>query len=178
MANPASRSNPSECLGAPEYHPSHQKCQNNRAVNAFHPDPEIVALGVRQPWVELILRGVKTIEIRSQNTRVRGTIYLYASKKFSELPAAVDAAQAHDLDCPSLPAGLLVGSVEISETRPALVCDAGPACVPATFLTRQFAWALRNPQRFRQPLPVRFLPYGVWFYPFRRRDSASQRRLT
>ena len=146
-------------------------------MTAFHPDPEIIALGVRQPWVELILRGIKTIEIRSQDTRVRGTIYLYASKKFSELDAAVDAAQAHGLDCPSLPAGLLVGSVEIAATRPALAKDAAPSCVPASFLKQQFAWELRNPQRFEQPVPVRFLPYGVWFYPFRRRHAATRRRL-
>jgi hypothetical protein len=60
-----------------------------RAVTAFHPDAETVALGVRQPWIELILRGVKTIEVRSQDTRIRGTIYLYASKnsRISPLPS-------------------------------------------------------------------------------------------
>jgi hypothetical protein len=138
-------------------------------VTDFRPDPDILSLGVRQPWVELILRGVKTIEIRSTDTRVRGTIYLYASKKFSELPAAIDAARDHDLDCPSLPAGLLVGSVEISQTRPARPQDAAASCVPAALLKQQFAWELRNPVRFPRPLPVRFLPYGVWFYPYRRR---------
>jgi len=145
-------------------------------VSAFHPNPEIIALGVRQPWVELILRGIKTIEVRSLDTRVRGTIYLYAAKKFSELPAALDAAHEHGLDCPSLPCGLLVGSVEISTTRRALVSDVASSCVPATFLKEQFAWELHNPQRFRQPLPVRFLPYGVWFYPYRRRNAVSRRR--
>jgi hypothetical protein len=146
------------------------------AVTAFHPDPEIIALGVRQPWVELILRGIKTIEVRSQDTRVRGTIYLYSSKKFSDLAAAADAAQVHGLDCPSLPKGLLVGSVEIATTRPAVASDAGSSCVPATFLKQQFAWELTNPKRFRQPLPIRFLPYGVWFYPFRRRNDMPRRR--
>jgi hypothetical protein len=145
-------------------------------VTAIHPDPEIIALGVRQPWVELILRGIKTVEIRSQDTRVRGTIYLYASKKLSDFPAAVDAAAAHDLDCPLLPTGLLVGSVEIAATRPALARDAQPSCVPATYLKDQFAWELLNPRRFAEPLPVRFLPYGVWFYPFRRRHTATRRR--
>jgi hypothetical protein len=148
-----------------------------QAVTAFHPDPEIVALGVRQPWVELILRGIKTVEVRSQDTQIRGTIYLYASKKFSEFPAAVEAAQSHNLDCPALPTGLLVGSVEIAATRPARVSDAGPSCVPAAYLKQQFAWELRNPQRFGQPIPVRFLPYGVWFYPFRRRNEVPRRRL-
>ena len=137
----------------------------------FRPDPEILALGVRQPWVELILRGVKTIEVRSTDTRVRGTIYLYASKKFSELPAALDAARRHGLDGGMLPAGLLVGSVEICQTRPARPHDSAASCVPAALLKAQFAWELRNPVRFLHPLPVRFLPYGVWFYPFRRRHT-------
>jgi hypothetical protein len=141
-------------------------------VTDFRPDPGVIALGVRQPWVELILRGVKTIEVRSTDTRVRGTIYLYASKKFSELPAALDAAREHELDGAALPTGLLVGSVEISQTRPARPHDSAVACVPAALLKAQFAWELRNPVRFPRPLPVRFLPYGVWFYPFRRRHTS------
>jgi hypothetical protein len=136
----------------------------------FQPDPEILALGVRQPWVELILRGHKTIEVRSQNTQVRGMIYLYSSKKFSDLTAAKEAADAHRIDSAALPTGLLVGSVEIWNTRPAAAHDSQAACVPADLLERSFAWELRNAQRFLQPLPVRFLPYGVWFYPFRRRS--------
>ncbi len=139
-------------------------------MNVFHPDPEIIALGVRQPWVELILRGVKTIEVRSQNTQVRGTIYLYAAKKFSNLPAADVAACEHRIDCESLPTGLLLGSVEIWNARPATARDAVAACVPAELLRESFAWELRNPRRFAQPEAVRFLPYGVWFYPFRRRS--------
>jgi len=145
-------------------------------MTTFHPDPEILALGVRQPWVELILRGIKTIEVRSTNTRVRGTIYLYASKKFSDLPAAVEIAQRHDLDCGTLPTGLLVGSVEITDTRLAHTRDAVAACVPAALLKQQFAWYLSNPLRFAEPLPVRFLPYGIWFYPYRRRGNGRRGR--
>jgi hypothetical protein len=145
-------------------------------VTAFHPDPDVIALGVRQPWVELILRGVKTVEIRSLNTRVRGPIYLYASKKFSDLPAALVAVRKHDLAFPGLPTGLVVGHVEISATRRAAPNDTHAACIPAALLADQFAWELRNPVRFAEPVPVRFLPYGVWFYPFRSRGSRRRRR--
>ena len=145
-------------------------------ATAFIPDPDVIALGVRQPWVELILRGVKTIEIRSLDTRVRGPIYLYASKKFSNLPAARVVLREHELEFRGLPAGLLVGSVEIKDTRPAAPGDTHAACVPAALLKKQFAWELRNPVRFAAPLPVRFLPYGVWFYPFRRRNHLGKQR--
>lgn len=50
-------------------------------------DRERIALAIQQPWAELILRGIKTLEIRSQPTRQRGTILLYASKRVSALPA-------------------------------------------------------------------------------------------
>lgn len=140
----------------------------------FTPDPHIIALGIRQPWAELILRGIKTIEVRSQGTQVRGTIYVYASKKLSDLPAAAVAAREHGLDLNTLPCGLLVGSIELHATRSATPADASAACVPASVLKQQFAWELRNPQRFTPPLTVRFLPYGVWFYPFKRRGQSGE----
>lgn len=135
------------------------------------PDPEIIALGVRQPWVELILRGVKTLEIRTLNTQRRGTIYLYASKQPSDFPAALKAARSHRIHLPQLPYGLLVGSVELRGTHLAVPADAAAACVPAEFFDGHYAWELENPVRFAEPVPVRFLPYGVWFYPYRRRNQ-------
>lgn len=134
------------------------------------PDPNIIALGIRQPWAELILRGVKTIEVRSQNTQVRGTIYIYAAKKVSDFPAALDAAREHGIDVDELPRGVIVGSVTIERTAPSVATDASFACVPAGFLTSQFSWTLSRPHRFDPPLAVRFLPYGIWFYPFKRRS--------
>jgi hypothetical protein len=42
------------------------------------------ALSIRQPWAELILRGVKTIEYRSRPTRIVGErFFLYASKQWA-----------------------------------------------------------------------------------------------
>src|SRR5688572_21152433 len=39
------------------------------------------ALSIRQPWAELILRGIKTIEYRSRPTRIVGErFWIYASK--------------------------------------------------------------------------------------------------
>ncbi|WP_084604451.1 ASCH domain-containing protein [Desulfonatronum thioautotrophicum] len=41
-------------------------------------DPVQIALSIRQPWVELILPGHKTIEVRSWPTRHRGPLWLHA----------------------------------------------------------------------------------------------------
>lgn len=134
-----------------------------------HPDPDVIALGIRQPWLELILRGIKTVEVRSMNTQIRGTIYLYASKKLSDMPAALTAAAKHGLNIEDLPRGMVTGSVELLGTRKIEPCDAVAACVPKSMLDGQYAWELTNPVRFSEPLPVRYLPYGRWFYPWRRR---------
>lgn len=134
-------------------------------------DPQRIALGIQQPWAELILRGQKTLEIRSQSTQVRGRIYLYASRRSSSLPAAQNMVDQHNLTLDTLPRGLLVGSVELVESRLAVPADAGSACLPAELLVRQYAWHFAAPERLASPVPVRFLPYGVWFYPFRRKNQ-------
>ena len=42
----------------------------------------MLALSIRQPYAELILRGIKTVEYRTRPTRIIGErFYIYASKK-------------------------------------------------------------------------------------------------
>lgn len=138
-------------------------------------DRDRIALGVRQPWAELILQGRKTIEVRTLPTNVRGAIYLYTSKVLASVPAARRAIESQRLDVETLPKGLLVGSVEVLDCRPCTRADAEAACVPASLLAGKLAWTLGNPQRLATPLRPRFLPYGVWFYPFRRRTADAAR---
>ena len=132
-------------------------------------DYERIALGVQQPWAELIVRGIKTLEIRSQSTRQRGRIYHYASKRPSNLETAAAAIRRHHLVLESLPLGLLVRSVEIVGCRPCRPSDQRSACVPPEILVGRFAWELSSPRALAVPAEVRFLPYGIWFYPFKRR---------
>jgi len=40
--------------------------------------PQIRVLAVRQPWASLIIEGLKTIEVRSRNTNIRGPVAIYA----------------------------------------------------------------------------------------------------
>jgi len=134
-------------------------------------DPNRLALGIRQPWAELILRGIKTIEVRSLDTQVRGPIYVYASKKLSDHPAAEAAIEQFRLDIDSLPRGVVVGTVDLHETAPATPADAVAACLPAPALEGRWCWHLQQAERFAEPLAVRFLPYGVWFYPWKRKSK-------
>jgi hypothetical protein len=139
-------------------------------------DRERIALGVQQPWAELIVRGIKTLEVRSQPTSQRGPIYIYSSRRLSQLPAALEAARRHRIDVDGLPLGLLVGSVEITGCRPCRPSDHRAACVPSSLLADCYAWELAAAMAFAEPVPVRFLPYGVWFYPFKRRNPPKRRR--
>lgn len=135
-------------------------------------DPDRIALGIRQPWAELILQGIKTVEVRTLETNVRGPIYLYTSRIAADAPAARRAIAEHRLRLEDLPRGCLVGTVELLDCRPCTPADAAGACLPAEALAGRFAWLLGRPQRLELPLKPRFLPYGVWFYPFRRRRTS------
>jgi hypothetical protein len=122
----------------------------------------------------LILRGIKTIEVRVVPTNVRGTIYLYAAKKVATGTAVRNAVGKHALDMADLPLGMLVGTVEVVSCRRCRPIDATGACVPAEVLDDKFGWQLANPSRLAEALEPRYLPYGVWFYPFERRNGAAR----
>jgi hypothetical protein len=68
------------------------------------------ALSIRQPYAEQILRGTKTVEYRSQPTKIREAVYIYAS----QTPGAIADFEGMDLQPGELPTGVLVGTVEIS----------------------------------------------------------------
>jgi hypothetical protein len=138
----------------------------------YHPDKSLLALGIRQPWIELILRGIKSIEVRSVETSVRGTIYLYSSTRLAEGVPAEDAAARAMLACAELPLGLIVGTVEIVDCRPCTPQDSPSAQLPAGLLQGKQAWVLANPRRLSDPIRPRFRPYGIWFYPFQRKNGS------
>lgn len=145
-------------------------------MSTITPDPDLIALGIRQPWAELILRGVKTIEVRSQHTNIRGPVYLYTSKRIANVEPAQAAVREHELQVEELTYGRIVGTVEIVDSRRCTAADDEASCVPGSWLTDRIGWQLSRPVRFEEPLTVRFLPYGVWFYPFKRRGKSRRRQ--
>lgn len=126
-------------------------------VGAMDTKPEqLRALSIRQPWAELILRGEKTVEYRSQPTKLRGRIYIYASLG---KPDGDEQALETDLGCPlsELPRGVIVGTVDLVD------CAGSDG---------EFEWLLENPQRFDKPLTTSEQSQAVWFYPFGRSEDA------
>ena len=106
------------------------------------------AISIKQPFVEQILRGIKTREYRSQPTRITGRVYLYASLKPREERAEWRKV---GLSVGDLPTGVVVGTVEILK------------CLKNR--NGGFAYVLANPKRFgrsrrpkNQPQPRFWLP--------------------
>jgi hypothetical protein len=137
-----------------------------------------IALTIQQPWADLILRGIKSVEVRSVPVGMRTTIYLYASQNLSLLPAATVAIRDSDINVTELPKGKIVGTVEIVDCQPCIREDAKSACIPWKLMKGQFSWKLENPQRYLPPLKAHRVPYGMWFYPFKTKITKSQKTNT
>ncbi len=108
-----------------------------------------LAISIRQPYVEMILRGNKRAEYRSQLTHIRGTVYLYAAMK----PGNLDYYARLKIEPGTLPTGLIVGTVEIVECK-------------YRVLHGDYAWRLANPVRLDKPIKPERQPQPVFFKPF------------
>ncbi|MCI0675413.1 MAG: ASCH domain-containing protein [Phycisphaerales bacterium] len=114
-------------------------------------------MSIRQPYAELILRGVKTIEYRSRRTRLIGeTFYIYASKKRGQVSVA-NGQNGDALTLPlsqgerELPTGVIVGTAIITK------CQRNHA---------GYEWHLSNVKRLPKPRKPKRMPQPVWFRPF------------
>ncbi len=112
-----------------------------------------LALSIRQPWAELILRGAKRFDERSRHTRIRGRVLIYASLGRYRRDVEADIEAECGIELARLPRGVIVGSVELFACRRSPDGDA-------------WQWWLRRPMRAselrkpdRQPMPVWFRPW-------------------
>lgn len=105
------------------------------------------AISIRQPYVEQILRGDKKWEYRSQNTRIRECVYLYASKS----PGPEAEWRKLQMEPGDLPTGRIVGTVEITATR--------------RLRDGSFAYKLENPRRLKRQLRPVNQPQPVFWRP-------------
>jgi len=105
------------------------------------------ALSIRQPYAEMILRGVKRIEYRSRPTHIRERVYIYAAMA----PGDQDYFKSIKCKPGALPTGVLIGSVEI---------------VACTRKGDTYHWHLQNPKRLARPIKPKKHPQPCWFNPF------------
>jgi hypothetical protein len=104
-------------------------------------------LSIRHPWIDLILAGLKTIEVRSWATGHRGYILLHAGATLGRLERAAYEwlRRDHDigLEPPATPRSGIVGAAEVVEVRRLGRDDLRAPFVSAESIG-EFAWVLRD----------------------------------
>lgn len=106
------------------------------------------ALSIRQPYAELILRGIKKIEYRSRPTKIIGErFYIYASLKW----AGVNGHDSQGIQEGEAPTGVIVGTAAIAK------CERENG---------HYEWHLSNVKRIKKPRKPKGQPQPVWFRPF------------
>ncbi len=110
---------------------------------------QILAISVRQPYAESIIRGEKVIEYRTTHTHVRGTIYVYAAKALEDAPIFT----AYQIRKEEVSFGKIIGTVELVHSEQSLE------------FPEWYEWHLTNPQRLEEPLTPVNQPLPVFWYP-------------
>ena len=108
------------------------------------------ALSIRQPYAELILRGIKKIEYRSRRTRIIGErFYFYAAR--TPGPSEAWAELDFEPSDPGAPTGVIVGSTTITR---------------CTRHNGSYEWHLSDVKRLKRPRKPKRMPQPGWFTPF------------
>ena len=124
----------------------------------------VLALSIRQPFAELILRGVKTVEYRSRPTRiVNEPFYIYAARPKGR-KSEIRISKSETIPNPQmtngeLPTGLLVGTAVISRCTRSTGSGRGRT-------NGSYHWYLKNVKRLARPRKPKNMPQPVWFNPF------------
>lgn len=114
-------------------------------------------LSVRQPWAELILRGVKPCENRSFPLPQRYDqrhILLHASKQVDTLPETLRQYPGADVSCNDLPRGCIVGIVAFSPVNWKSAPEARVLFEPWAS-PDLYVWDIVAFWRFPVPIPAR-----------------------
>ncbi|MCT2535367.1 ASCH domain-containing protein [Aquibacillus koreensis] len=106
-------------------------------------------LVIRSPWIELILEGKKSWEIRGSNTKIRGPVVLIKSgsgKVFGEV---------NIVDSKAL-------SLEDYQTNKKYHCIESEDAVQLPY-KKTYAWVIDDPKIYKEPIPYKH-PMGaiIW----------------
>ncbi|MCF6136474.1 ASCH domain-containing protein [Pseudalkalibacillus berkeleyi] len=104
---------------------------------------------IKSPWIEQILEGHKTWEIRGSNTKIRGQIALIKSGS-GHVYGTVDLVDCKKLNATTYQSGERYHGISRDE------CQVMP-------YKNTHAWVLENPQIFANPVPYQH-PMGavIW----------------
>lgn len=108
----------------------------------------LVALSIRQPWLELVLQGRKTVEVRSWATKYRGPLVLHASRKID-----LEACSAYGYDPRELKTGGILGTADLTDcicfTPESWTSSASSHLNLGEFAPGLVGWTLQAPERLK-----------------------------
>ena len=130
-------------------------------------------LSVIQPWAQLIVAGVKTVETRSWSTKYRGALLIHASGSVS-VPSKeliVNYRKKIPLELPTM---AIIGSVTLRDVITArdfidhnttLGFDdlVAQERILGDLSGERFAWLLDDPKAFKEPVPAKGA-LGLWTF--------------
>ena len=125
----------------------------------------IRALLIRHPWIDLILDGKKTWEIRGSRTAIRGTIGLIPSG------SGAIAGVCDVIDC--------IGPLSAYAFRKnAAKAGMRPNEAELGWYQNTYAWVFSNPRRLKDPVPYKH-PAGavIWVNLDSNLQQAIQKQL-
>ncbi|VVC05723.1 ASCH domain protein [uncultured archaeon] len=110
-------------------------------------------LSVSQPYADFIIKGKKTIELRTWNTRFRGEFLIHAPLKVNK-----QACKKWSISKEDLKTGVIIGKAEIYDVKiyssqVELKSDYKKHLAGKEFLHHKYGFLLRNPQPLRVPIP-------------------------
>jgi len=115
------------------------------------------ALSIRQPWAELIVRGIKDVENRSWSTEHRGPLAIHAARTFyfnlddkAEREEWENLRDDYGLDKDKLVYGALVGTVEVVEVTKQVKSK--------WHVQGSWGWYVMDAKRLAKPVPKRGMP--------------------
>jgi len=112
-------------------------------------------LSVSQPYADLIIKGKKTIELRTWNTKFRGEFLIHAPIKIK-----TDVCKKMHIDETKLRVGVILGRVEIYDVKKyssilELKKDYKKHFGSEEFLRHKYGFLLKNPKELSIPIPYK-----------------------
>ena len=112
-------------------------------------------LSVSQPYADLIVKGKKTIELRTWNTKFRGEFLVHAPLKIKK-----NVCSEMDIEEIKLRRGVIIGKVEIYDIKvynsvAELEADYKKHFASEEFLRHKYGFLLKNPKELRIPIPYK-----------------------
>jgi len=115
-------------------------------------------ISVRQPWAELIVRGIKDVENRVWPTAYRGPLLIHAGLKSSASDWEGVPASTPPIVRSTCCTGAIIGMVQVVD------CTKTPRS--QWHMHGSYGWYLTSPCQFAEPIP-----YVGWFRLFDVPDS-------